>query len=237
LLLFSWVLHKIGGVFSVSAVVGLRSLTLLTSFAVTPLAREERRAPPAIKASKFKYMDLHLVYSKLWAMVESVAHHEIALLAAVLVVSRAMEGTSREESVEYRPPMPYLSHSKLSPPHRIAKACVSLCWYLGKTILPTGITHQYLLRQPFRLTEAPIIMGVVLVVAFSLCIAYMALAKPNRNGSRGRRVTDCVFVAWFSFIFLVLPALGLVSHGPAYWAGDRYRSVFFLLMGSFMSKP
>ena len=219
-LLLAWGLQRLGGAIPVSAVVGLRSLGVLTSWAITPITTKQGRSP-----SQSKYIDRNLVRRRLWVLLESISHHEASLLVSVLVVSRAMEGTRRDENVEHRPPMPYLTFKDLPTPHRLAKACASLCWYLRQTLVPMGITHQYLLRQPFRLVDPPIMLAVLLVVGFSLCIAYVALAKP-KSAKMGHRFQDRVyptFVAWCSFILLVLPALDLVPHGPAFWAGDRYR--------------
>jgi len=92
---------------------------------------------------------------------------------------------------------------------KIAVSAYSLAFYVEKTILPTGLAPLYEMPQRVSPWEARYAVSCVIIAAMSVA-AWVA-----------RRRWPGVTAAWFAFLLLMLPMLGVVQNGPQIVA-DRY---------------
>lgn len=91
---------------------------------------------------------------------------------------------------------------------RLGNAVVSVCWYLWKTVWPTGLCafyrHERNSLSPLVVTACAVLLVVLTVLALW----------------RGRRHKDALF-GWAWFVISLLPVLGLIQVGSQAHA-DRY---------------
>jgi hypothetical protein len=92
---------------------------------------------------------------------------------------------------------------------RLAQAAYGLCFYLWKTLVPTGLSPLYLLDPGMRPTEPRYLVAIGLVVAATMA----AIAS--------RRRWPWLLAAWSLYVVVVSPVLGLAQTGPQLVA-DRY---------------
>ena len=92
---------------------------------------------------------------------------------------------------------------------KIAVSAYSLAFYLEKTVVPTGLAPLY--EMPHRVSpwEARYVVSYVIIAAISVG-AWLT-----------RRRWPGATAAWFAFLLLMLPMLGVVQNGPQIVA-DRY---------------
>lgn len=98
------------------------------------------------------------------------------------------------------------SHSFAS---RAAQACYGLIFYLGKTILPVGLSPLYQLTPQFSQQKMPLVLFgfVVMGVTVGLWLA--------------RRKWPAGLAGWFCYVSILAPVLGFIQSGPQITA-DRY---------------
>jgi tetratricopeptide (TPR) repeat protein len=92
---------------------------------------------------------------------------------------------------------------------RVAQAAYGLCFYLGKTLFPVGLSPVYVL-DPHLDPTAPMYIGCMLLV---LLISGFAIAVWKR--------WPWLLASWLCYAAIVSPVLGLVQTGPQIVA-DRY---------------
>lgn len=92
---------------------------------------------------------------------------------------------------------------------RLAISAYSLVFYLGKTLLPTGLSPLYALPVDLDPLRSVYLVSAALVVA----VTAVALVV--------RRRLPWLCAAWASYLVMVLPVSGLVQNGPQI-AADRY---------------
>src|SRR5262249_10049049 len=92
---------------------------------------------------------------------------------------------------------------------RAAQAAYGLCFYLGKTVVPRGLSPLYLLElrlDPTRPRYVLAILGVLGVTGILVAL---------------RRRVPWLLTAWVCYAAIVSPVLGFVQTGPQI-AADRY---------------
>ena len=92
---------------------------------------------------------------------------------------------------------------------RLAAVAYGLALYLGKTVLPIGLSPLYDYRSVLASGPGLPLVGAVVVVA----VTALAVAR--------RRPWPGLAAAWASCVLMVLPVSGLVQNGPQI-AADRY---------------
>ena len=93
--------------------------------------------------------------------------------------------------------------------NRILQAAYGLCFYLGKTILPAGLSPSYILDQNIRFLAPRFVLCLLGVAGFTAALVFM------------RRRWPWALAAWSWYAVTVSPLLGLVQSGPQI-AADRY---------------
>jgi hypothetical protein len=213
------VLH-VGGALPASGALAVQAVS--TAVSLRPPVEPERKPGSSRGGGPTPSFLRHL-----GAGIESLVYHQAELLASAFALCRAAEATLRDAAVQHRAPTPFLPFNGLTAPQRVVKACYSLVWYLAQTLAPTGLAFHYLLdRDSFDAKLPWLIPATAVVTGVSASLLYWGYLRPLplTDGPRTTpRLVDCLAVSWFAFIFLLLPSLGLVNHGPHYWAGDRYR--------------
>ncbi|MBU0678647.1 MAG: tetratricopeptide repeat protein, partial [Verrucomicrobia bacterium] len=92
---------------------------------------------------------------------------------------------------------------------RCMQAAYGLCFYPAKTIWPAGLSPLYLLEQTFNPWEPIYILCALIVAGLTFAVTAFRRAAPG------------VCAAWFAYVLIVLPVLGLAQSGPQLVA-DRY---------------
>jgi tetratricopeptide (TPR) repeat protein len=92
---------------------------------------------------------------------------------------------------------------------KIAVSAYSLAFYLGKTILPTGLAPLYEMPQHVAPAEPRFLIG------YTVCVAFAAALWTMRRRWPGG------VAALIAFVVISLPMLGIVQNGPQI-AADRY---------------
>jgi len=92
---------------------------------------------------------------------------------------------------------------------RAAQAAYGLCFYLLKTVWPSGLTPVYRLYSPLHPGEAKYVLSILAVAAgTALLIAF-------------RKRCPGLLAAWLSMVVLLVPVLGIIATGYQI-AADRY---------------
>jgi len=99
--------------------------------------------------------------------------------------------------------------AQLTVGQKLAVSAYSLAFYLWKTLVPTGLAPLYEMPQRVDVWASRYVLSAALVVAVTIA-AWMA-----------RRRMPGVTAAWFAFLLVMLPMLGIVQNGPQIVA-DRY---------------
>ena len=99
--------------------------------------------------------------------------------------------------------------NQLPLPAKLAVSAYSLAFYVAKTIVPSNLAPLY--EMPKRIDA----------LAPRYVIGYVAAAGLTMSAWLGRRRSPGAAAAWFVFLVVVLPMLGLVQNGPQI-AADRY---------------
>lgn len=94
-------------------------------------------------------------------------------------------------------------------PAKLAVSCYSLALYIGKTLIPTGLSPLY--EMPTSVHP-----GAPAFLAAYVAIAALFLAVLVR-----RAQWPALTIAWAAFVAMLLPLLGVVQNGPQI-AADRY---------------
>ena len=99
--------------------------------------------------------------------------------------------------------------AELGVAQRLAIAAYSIVFYLGKTLVPVGLSPLY--ELPLNL--GPMKLVYLLSAAGVIAITAVAIAM--------RRRMPWLLAVWASYLVMVLPVTGLVQNGPQI-AADRY---------------
>jgi hypothetical protein len=132
---------------------------------------------------------------RVWA--EKVPFVTLSLVFAAIAV-RAKESTRSLVALE--------QHGPLS---RVAQGCYGACFYLGKTVWPTGLYAYYPMPSRFD-GRAPI---------YPVCAALVAGASLALFRLRHRY--PGLLVTWLAYLVVLAPTSGLVTIG-SHLAADRY---------------
>src|SRR5437870_5547954 len=101
------------------------------------------------------------------------------------------------------------SLAQLSVPGRVAVSAYGLSFYLWKMVVPVNLSPVYELRPPVNPWATPFLLSYGLVLVITATV--LAL----------RRRVPGLLAAWFAYIVVLLPVLGIVQSGPQI-AADRY---------------
>ena len=99
--------------------------------------------------------------------------------------------------------------AQLNAAQKLAVSAYSLAFYLWKTLVPTGLAALYEMPQRVDVWAPRYVLSGALVVAITIG-AWLV-----------RRRSPGVTAAWFAFLLVMLPMLGIVQNGPQIVA-DRY---------------
>lgn len=99
--------------------------------------------------------------------------------------------------------------AQLNAGQKLAVSAYSLGFYLWKTVVPIGLAPLYEMPQRVDVWASRYVLSGMLVVAIT-GVAWMV-----------RRRMPGVTAAWFAFLLVMLPMLGIVQNGPQIVA-DRY---------------
>jgi hypothetical protein len=128
---------------------------------------------------------------------EKVPFAALALAAAAVAVRARLEFGSLLDLDDFTVTM------------RFAAAAYGLALYLGKTVLPVGLSPLYDYRSVLAAGPGPLLVAATVVGG----VTVLTVAR--------RRVWPGLAAAWASCVLLVLPVSGLVQNGPQI-AADRY---------------
>ncbi len=93
--------------------------------------------------------------------------------------------------------------------HIMTQPAYKLCFYIGKTFLPVGLSPLYPYRPPSSVFEPKYVLcGIAALGVTALLVRY-------------RRRVPALAATWFAFAFLLGPAVGPLQAGP-HFAADRY---------------
>ena len=92
---------------------------------------------------------------------------------------------------------------------RLAVSAYGLAFYLGKTLLPLGLSPLYSLSRPVDPLALPFVVAGAVVLGMSLAAVI------------GRRRWPWLGAAWGAYVVTLLPVAGLFQNGPQI-AADRY---------------
>ena len=98
---------------------------------------------------------------------------------------------------------------QLAPVQKLAVSAFSLCWYLLKTVIPTGLSPLYPMPARVDVLEARFLLSMLAVLALGLALW------------RLRQRAPAVVACFVAFGLIALPTLGVVQNGPQI-AADRY---------------
>jgi tetratricopeptide (TPR) repeat protein len=92
---------------------------------------------------------------------------------------------------------------------RVGQAFYALAFYLGKTLVPVGLSPLYQLPVGWTFRRADVALAAAAVLALTAILV------------RGRRRWPAALAAWVVYIALLAPVLGIAQAGP-HIAADRY---------------
>jgi tetratricopeptide (TPR) repeat protein len=92
---------------------------------------------------------------------------------------------------------------------RTFQAAWGICLYLGKTLLPIGLSPLYPLERAIAWTEPEFLAAAIAVIAVSAVLI------------AGRRRWPALLAGWIAYLVTLAPVLGFTQSGPQL-AADRY---------------
>jgi Tfp pilus assembly protein PilF len=95
------------------------------------------------------------------------------------------------------------------PLQRLAQAAYGLTLYLGKSVLPLGLSPLYPLERNLDPSRARYVLSALAAVAITIVLTLL------------RRRWPAGLAGWTAYVLILLPLLGLVQRGPQI-AADRY---------------
>src|SRR5262245_6205106 len=87
------------------------------------------------------------------------------------------------------------------PLSRVEQACYGACFYLGKTVRPTGLSAYYPVPNPFDWRAPTYLACVALIVAASVALFLLRHRHPG------------LLTAWLAYLAVLAPTSGLVTIG------------------------